>query len=186
MKKTITFFAFVFLSAVTLFAQKADYTKEPGYLDLSGLSAFMSTDKGSEIVVEEGLLKMLSKMAGEKNDDLAKQLSELKLVRMNSFDVEEKNIKEVENKIASIDKELLGRNWDRIARTKSGNEFANVYVKMSGTEKFLGIVITSINSKTNKASFINVVGNIYPEVIGKLAKNLNIPQLGKIRADMKK
>lgn len=185
MKTKITFIALFLFSSALLFAQKADYSKDPGYLDLSSLSSFATGDKGSEIIVEQGLLKMLAKMAGEKNDEISRQMGELKLVRLNSFEVSEENIKAIENKIASIDKELLGKDWDRIARTKSDNEYANIYVKTAGSDRFLGIVITSMNSKIKRASFINVVGNIDPAVIGKLAKDLNIPQLGKIRKEMK-
>jgi hypothetical protein len=184
MKKLIKYFAVMFLCAAALFAQKADYSKDPGYLDLSSLSAFTSGDKGQEIIVEQGLFTMLAKMAKENNDALAQQLSQLKLVRLNSFDVEDSNEKAVEEKMISIDKDLLNKNWDRIVRTKSNNEYTNIYVKTSGTDKFLGIVLTSINNKTKKASFVNVVGDINPELIGKLAKNLNIPELAKMGKGM--
>lgn len=186
MKRLMGCFAVLLLSAVTLFAQKADYSKDPGYIDLSSLKAFTSGDNGQEVIVEQGLFKMLAKMAKENNDELAQQLNLLKLVRFNSFDVESSNMNAVENKIASIDKELLGKSWDRIAHMKSDKEHSNIYVKTSGTDQFLGIVLTSINIKTGKASFINVVGDINPELIGKLAKNLNIPELAKMRRGMKK
>lgn len=184
MKKIIGCFVIAALSAVTLFAQKADYSKEPGYVDFGSLASFSSGDKGQEVIVEQGLFKMLAKMAGEENKEMAQQLSALKLVRFNAFDIEEGNENAIENKVASIDKDLLNKNWDRIVRTKSDNEYLNIYVKTAGTEKFLGIVLTSINSKTKKASFINVVGDIDPELIGKLAKDLNMPELAKMRKKM--
>jgi hypothetical protein len=186
MKRLMGCFAVLLLSAVTLFAQKEDYSKNPGYLDFGSLASFASGDKGQEVIVEQGLFKMLAKMAGEENKEIAQQLSALKLVRFNSFDVEAGNVNAIENKIASIDKDLLGKNWDRIVRTKSVNEYMNIYIKTAGTEKFLGVVLTSINSKTKKASFINVVGDIDPELIGKLAKDLNIPELAKVRRGMKR
>lgn len=186
MKKITICLLVVLFTSLGTFAQKADYSKEQGFYDLSSISSLAKGDKGTEILVEGGMLKMLAKMAGEKNEDMAKQLSELKLVRLTSFETDESNIKAVENKIASIDKELKDKNWERLARMKGEEEYYNIYVKTSGTEKFLGIVITSINSRAKMAAFINVVGEIDPELIGKLAKNFNIPQLGKIRKGMHK
>ncbi len=185
MKKTGIVLAVMLFASISIFAQKADYSKDPGYVDLSWTSAYTG-EKGSEILVEQGLLKMLAKMAKEQSADLVKQLENLKLVRMNSFPLNDENTKQVEGKINAIDKDLLGRDWERIARTKSNEETRNIYVKTSGSEKFLGIVVTTMNTKVKSASFINVVGEIDPEVIGKLAKGLNIPQLGGINGDSKK
>jgi hypothetical protein len=185
--KKITICLIIFIiTAVNISAQKADYSKEQGFYDLSAVTSLAKGDKGTEILVEAGMLKMLAKMTNEKNEEIAKQLGELKLVRLNSFEVNDSNIKAVEDKIALIDKELTGKNWDRLARMKGENEFYNIYVKTAGTEKFQGIVITSINGKAQMAAFVNVVGDIYPEIIGKLAKNFNIPQLGNIHKGMKK
>lgn len=185
MKKRIAAILIVLFASVSLFAQKADYSKEPGYIDLSWTSAY-SGEKGSEIMVEQGLLKMLAKMAKEQGADLVKQLEALKFVRLNSFPLTEENMKPVEAKLVSIDKELLGRDWERIMRTKSNDELRSIYVKTAGSDKFLGIVIITMNSKAKIASLINVVGEIDPEVIGKLAKGLNIPQLEQLNGGMKK
>jgi hypothetical protein len=186
MKKIFICTLIILFSALTISAQKADYSGYPGYLELKDLASFAKGDKGTEIIVEAGMFKMLAKMAGNNNEELVKQLGELKLVRLNSFEVDASNLKAVENTIASIDKDLLGKKWDRIVRIKSDNEHTNIYVKTSGTEKFQGIVIASINNKTEMASFVNVVGEISPELIGKLAKDFNIPQLGRIHKGMKK
>jgi len=186
MKRKIFILFFLLLTAAGVSAQKNDYTKDPGYFDFSAITSFMSGDKGSEIMVEEPLLKMLAKMSGDKDDELSRQFSELKLIRLNSFNIEEKDAENVENKIASIDKELTAKNWDRIVRTKSDSEYTNIYVKTSGSEKFLGIVVTSINHKTKNVSVINVVGSIYPELIGKIAKDFNLPQMDKIKKGMGK
>jgi hypothetical protein len=183
MKTKLTLAALLLFAAASVFAQKGDYTKDPGYIDLNWLSSYTSGDKGTEMIVEQGMLKMLGKMAAEKSDELAKQFGELKLVRLNSFGVSDDNIKAIEEKINAIDKELIGKDWDRLVHTKSGKDYANIYVKTSGSDRFLGIVAISLNYTHKMASFVNVVGNIDPALIGKLAKGMNIPQLGKLRKD---
>jgi len=181
MKTKLTLAALLLFAAASVFAQKGDYTKEAGYVDLSWLSSYSTGDKGTEMIVEQGMLKMLAKMATEKSDELAKQFGELKLVRLNSFGVTDENIKAIEDKMGSIDKDLLGKDWDRIVRTKSANDILNIYVKTAGSDRFLGILVTNINLKNKMASFVNVVGNIDPALIGKLSKGMNIPQLGNLR-----
>ena len=182
--KKILFFAFLFLfSSACLFAQKGNYTKEPGYVDISFLSEYTSGDNGSEVLIEEGMMKMLAQMTGGNDSSITGQLKAIKLIHLISFDAGGDVIKTMESKIADIDRDLLSKNWDRIAKTKSDKEYANIYVKSSGDGKFLGLFIASVNYKSGKTSFVNIVGNIDPAVIGKLPKEWKLPEMLKMKRD---
>jgi len=176
MKKLINTFAILFLFSAALFAQKGDYKNSPGYVDFGDLSKFESGDKVTEVLLEENLLKMAANFAKQDNPEAFDLLNGLKLVKVNSFEVNLKNQSEIEGKINRIDKDLLSKNWERIVKTRGADENANVYIKTDNNNKIYGLVVTTI-SKNQEASFINIVGNINLEDLGKLSHNLNIPSI---------
>jgi hypothetical protein len=180
-------FTLVLFTAVTVFPQdKTDYSKYPGYVDFGNISKFMSGDRVTQIELDANLLKMLSKMGGEKNADFQDVVSGLKLIRVNSFGLDAKNEKEVKEKITAIDQSLANKKWQRIIMVKEAGEYTNVYVLPSSDyENFLGLCVTTIDKNGKKghdgpeATFVNIVGNIKMSQIGRLGEKFHIPGLGK-------
>ncbi len=129
--KTITniLTLFLVLSAANLFAQETDYSKYPGYANFGNLEALQDGEMVTEILVEEKLLKMVSKFTKD-DDELSQLIGGLKLIRVNTFEVTpEQNADELMSRANKIDKELVSKKWDRIVKTKSRGEVANVYIK---------------------------------------------------------
>ena len=167
---------------------KTDYSKFPGYVDFGSLTKYMSGDNVTEINLDANLLKMLSKMGGEDNSDFQNVIGGLKLIKVNSFELNAANEKEIKDKISSIDQSLTSKNWQRIIKVKEHGEYTNVYVLPSTDyENFLGLCVTSIDpdgkkgNKTPEATFVNIVGNINMSQLGKLGSKFNIPALEKMK-----
>jgi hypothetical protein len=158
-----------------LYAQEKDYSRELGYVDFGDFSAYISNDNITEVYLDEGILGIVSKMS---KDDDGEFMSKLKLIRVNVFQVDPDNQKNVMSKINDIDKKLMAQKWNRIVRSKSKGEVANVYIKQDANNNIAGLVITTIEEK-GEAAFINIVGQIDLESMGKLGDKFNIPSLGK-------
>lgn len=173
----------VLLMAVTVRPQdKTDYSKFPGYVDFGNISKFMGGDRVTEIELNANMLKMLSKMGGERDTDFKDVMGGLKLIKVNSFGIDGRDEKEIREKVASVDKSLMAKNWQRIIKVKDGDEYTNVYVLPSSDyENFLGLCVTSIDQKGSignkgpEATFVNIVGNINMSQIGKIGDKFNIP-----------
>jgi len=78
----------------------------------------------------------------------------------------------------------MDKNWDRIVRVKKKNEVSNVYIKTVDDDKIEGLVVTNIDYD-GEASFVNIVGNIDLDSIGRLSEKFNIPEIGKMNGDNK-
>jgi hypothetical protein len=135
---------------------------------------------------------MLSKMGGEKDTSFKSVVSGLKLIRVNSFGINASNENEVKDVISSVDKSLMSKNWQRIVKVKENGEYTNVYVLPSSDyENFLGLCVTSIDSKKKKdkeraeATFVNIVGNINMSQLGKLGDKFNFPAMNKMMKEKK-
>lgn len=165
------------LLSFSVYAQKKDYSKEPGYVNFGNLSQYETDDSGTEVYLEDHLLKMVSKMSKKDDPAVAKLIEGLKLVRVNEFKVNKNNEAKIENKIEALDKELNSARWDRIVKSKNKGEIANVYIKTTSDEKICGLVVIAFN-KGKDVAFVNIVGNIDLEAIGSLSDKFDIPGIG--------
>lgn len=191
MKKiTGLFLALILFTIVSAFPQdKTDYSNMPGYVDFGNLAKFMTGDKVTEINLDANMLKMLSNIGSEDSSGFKSLVGGLKLIKVNSFGINDANEKEIMQKIGSIDQQLSGKNWQRIIKVKDKGEYTNVYILPSSDyEDFLGLVVASIDNKGKhgagrEATFVNIVGKINMSQLGKLGSKFNIPSLGKMKKE---
>jgi hypothetical protein len=184
---------FLMLIASNTYPQeKTDYSKYAGYVDFGNISKYMTGDNVKEVNLDANLLNMLSKMGGEKDTSFKSVVSGLKLIRVNSFGVNAANENQIKDLIASVDKSLMSKNWQRIVKVKENGEYTNVYVLPSSDyENFLGLCVTSIDSKKKndkeaaEATFVNIVGNINMSQLGKLGDKFNFPAMNKMMKEKK-
>lgn len=180
MKNLTKYFAVVFFALFSIAsAQNKDFSNEPGYVDFGDLSSFETGEGVTEVYLEENLLKMVGKIAKESEPDVMDLLNGLKLIKVNSFEVTDDNEAQLLSRMEEINKKLEGQNWQRIVRRKAKNESAYVYVRTGSSDKFTGLVVLALDNP-GEAAFVNIVGDINLETIGKLTNRFNIPALNKV------
>lgn len=179
MKHLIRILTALFLLGSLLTAQDKDYSGEPGYLDFGGFEEFNDRETVTEVVIEENLLRMVSKLAGKDDPELKELLSGLKLIRVNTFGLTDDDGKTLENRIEKLNKNLMNKKWDRIVRTKDRGELANVYIKSDSKDNIIGLVVMALDPN-GEAAFVNIVGKIDLETIGRLSDKFEIPSLEKV------
>ncbi|HEX9740320.1 MAG TPA: DUF4252 domain-containing protein [Ignavibacteriaceae bacterium] len=174
-------FLFIFLALFTISAySQSDYSKEPGYFDFGDLSSFEKGDGVTEVFLESNILQLVAAVTEDEEPELSAMLNGLNLVKVNVFEVSDKNESALRNKIDDLDTKLVSQKWDRIVRTRGGEEAVNVYIKTSGNKKNIdGLVVTTLD-KSGEAVFVNIVGTIDLKKIGKLGAKFDIPSLDKI------
>jgi hypothetical protein len=166
----------IFFSAFLL-AQDDVIKKNPGYFDFGDLSSFDQGEEGAEVNIEEHLLKMVAKMSANEDKQLAELLNGLKLIKVNTFEVNDKNKSVIKKKITSVQNSLSDSKWDKIVRIREKGEDVSVFLKTDRNNKINGLVVAGIMEK-GQAVFVNIVGDIDLEAIGKLGDKFDIPSLG--------
>ncbi|MCF8242850.1 MAG: DUF4252 domain-containing protein [Melioribacteraceae bacterium] len=179
MKNLIKLSVIMLMLTAVLYAQKKDYSGEPGFIEFGDLTSLETTEMVTEVILEEHLLKMVSKLTTSEDMELSELIGGLKLIRVNAFEVNEENASKISDKVKEVDSKLMARNWDRIVRTRSNNESANVYIKTGADDSIVGLVVTAFDSN-GEAAFVNIVGKIDLEAIGKLSQKFDIPSLQKV------
>ena len=178
MKQLKLLFIFIALFTISAYTQN-DYSKEPGYFEFGDLSVFEQGEGVTEVFLESNILQLVATVTEDEEPELSAMLNGLQLVKVNVFEVSDKNEDDLRNKIDELDKKLVSQKWDRIVRTKGGEEAVNVYIKTSGKKNIEGLVVTTLD-KSGEAAFVNIVGTIDLKKIGKLGAKFDIPSLDKI------
>ncbi len=179
MKNLIKIFlaVFIFSASIVIAQNDEDYSKYPGYFDFGNLSHFIKGDNVTEVNIDSHLLSMMNGLADSNSNDLSQMVQGLKLIKVYSFDVKTNEKKELLGKMNEMDVNLTSKNWDRIVKMKEPGEYTFVYVKSSPNSKeFSGLVVSTLE-KTGKATFVNIVGNINMNALGKLSHKFNFPSL---------
>lgn len=180
MKKLINLFAVLFLVSFSFVsAQETDYSNEPGYIDFGDVSAFENEDQFVEVILNERLLRMVSKLTKNEDEQLSELISGLKLIKVNVLDVNRGNKDKVDAKVKSIEKQLKSKKWERIVTAKSRGDKALVYIKADNDDNIEGLAVTAYEDDGSVA-FVNIVGKIDLETIGRLSEKFDIPSLGDI------
>ena len=177
MKKT-ALIMMLLLTTLT-FAQKSDLRNDPGYAEFGDLSIFDNGNMVAEVLIEGTLLRMVAKMMKEKDPEMYELLSGLKLVKVNAFEATKENHETITGIIKKMDAKLTGKGWNRIVKYRDRAERANIYIKTNDEDEIIGLVVMAIGDD-NEAAFVNIVGNINLETIGRLSEKFDIPELDKI------
>jgi hypothetical protein len=175
----LLFVVFIFAASVSLAQNNEDYTKFPGYFNFGNLSHFIQGNNVTEINIDDHLLSMMNGSTDNNKDDLANILHGLKLVKVYSFDVKLKEQKELLGKMNEMDESLTSKNWNRIVKVKEPDEYTFVYIKPAGNNKEISGLVVATLEKNGKATFVNIVGNINMNAIGKLSRKFNIPSFNR-------
>jgi hypothetical protein len=160
-------------------AQEAEeYKSHPGYFDLSSVPELGETESTVEIFFTPGLARLLGAM--EDGDRASENLfSALKLIKVYTFDTRTNDRARLTQKIEEMSKKLISGKWERFLRAQEKDGRTEIFTKTEG-RKIQGVVILSIDRK--EAAFVNIVGTMDFESMGKLSRKFDIPQLDSLKS----
>jgi hypothetical protein len=148
--------------------------KHPGYVDFDDIE-IPEAEETVEVYVRGPLLKLVAQATDHEDPALSKLLSKLLLIKVNTFSVNSVISQELKQKIATVESSLQKQNWEKVVRVKERDEFTNVYLKMDN-EQVIGLVVMAVEDG-DEAVFVNIVGEIDMDSIGKLGRKFDIPRL---------
>jgi hypothetical protein len=138
-----------------------------------------------EVNLQSGLLSMASRVVADKDPEAAQLIKGIKQVRVNVVKIDDTNRAATAEQLDSVRKALSAQGWEDIVIVRGKDEGdVRVQVRTRGEEAIEGLVVTVLNQKDG-AVMVNIVGEIRPEQLAKLSKNLNIPGLDKLCVEKK-
>ena len=183
--KTMTDFRNVLFSAALLLlclvlwgapakAQEA-LSREPGYVDVAVIDTWFDAPPSVEVNIQGALMRMVASASQNSNPELAGMLGKLKAIQVRGFSTEGAQRSAIVQRTSRLADRLQGQGWETVLRVREEDEDVSVQLKMRG-ETIAGLVVMATEAE-GESFFINIVGDISPEQIGRLGQALDIDPL---------
>ena len=167
-RKALTLCATVLIS-LPVMAQEDALKDLPGYVDFGELTQVFG-DPAVQISVGESLLGLVSSLSASEDPEAAELFKRLNGVRVNVFETENMAdgaidlVKDVSSKLSTL-------GWEPVVKVNSQEEQVRIFM-MIRDGKVQGITVMAVEE--NEAVFVNVIGNINPEELGKVMDKFDI------------
>lgn len=178
-KKYILAAAFFMAAFLPAFGQDVDVKKLPGYIDLDKIVIPADAEEVTEIDLGPGLLKMMSRFAGENDESDSSVFSGVFSIRVKSFEASGDRVGKIRSIMDDIEKKLNADKWENVVRVKKKDAYTTVSMLVQG-ERTIGTMIMSIDDD-NEVFFANIVGNFNIEKISELGLGLDDSTMHSIR-----
>ncbi len=172
--RLLALFGLALCLAAPAAAQNLD--REPGYVDLSELESLFRAEPKIEVNLKGALLRMVASASRRDDPEFARLLLKLKAIHVRGYDLSRAQADEVERFTSGFSRRLEGRGWETVARVREDGERVDMLVHTDG-ETIAGLVVLVVSPEDDESIFVNIVGDIDPEEIGRIGSKFDIDAL---------
>lgn len=154
-------------------ARAADPNDAPGFVDFGDLETLTGNPARVEVDLGGPMIRFLAAASREAEPDLAEMMSKLKSVRVSVFDLAPGSEEATHLKVQSLAADLEARDWERaVVVREEGETIIHMYMKFDGDD-VVGLTFMAVDDD-DEAIFINIVGEVDPEKLGRLAAKFGV------------
>ena len=157
------------LMALPVMAQEDALKDYPGYVDFGELSTVFG-EPSVQISVGESLLGLVSSLSASEDPEAAELFKRLNGVRVSVFETDSMADGAVDL-VKDVSSRLVDRGWEAVVTVNSVDEQVRVFMMINDSQ-VEGITVMAIEE--TEAVFVNVIGSINPEELGKVMGNFDI------------
>jgi hypothetical protein len=169
MKFKLLLIGLVSLLALPAMAQEDALKDFPGYVDFGALNS-MFGEPSVQIAVGGALLGFVSALSAQEDPEVAELFKRLHGVRVSVFENPALNEGTVEY-IKTISGKLSQQGWESVVTVNSEDEQVRIFMKFNG-ENVEGITVMALEQ--DEAVFVNVIGELKPDELGRVMDNFDI------------
>lgn len=163
------------IPAASVTAQRIE--NSPGYFDFRQLEDIVGAETTLEVNFKGAILKMAAEAARIEDDTLADMLLKLRGIQVRGYTLDRQARKALEDRVGPLATQLARDGWDRVVRVRDDNEFVEMLIRDTSGERVEGMMVFVIGGGDNETVFVNIVGEIDPEDIGRLGRRFRIGAL---------
>lgn len=145
---------------------------QPGYVDFGNLSETLGAEPKVQIALGGPMLNFLASASGEDDPEMAKMLQNLSGIRVNVFELNNGDAEAARARVHALAQQLVDNQWQPTVQVNDPKSPMNLFIKPAG-DHIAGLAMMVV-SGDSQAVFINVVGNVDPAALGRLAGELGI------------
>ena len=159
-----------------------DIRRDPGYVDLDAIEGWFNTEPKIIVNIKGALLNLVAEASRYEDPDLADLLHKLKWVQVRGFDTDWADFEEVQRRTRALAGRLESEGWDTVVHVRDDEEYVNVHVRVDRGH-IAGLVVMVVSPDEDETVFVNIVGEINPEQIGRIGRKFDIDPLDDVMVD---
>ena len=180
-KRTLAAAVAMLLLAGAAYAQD-DLRREPGYLDLDEITGWVEKEPKIIVNVKGALLNLVAEASRYEDPELYDLLRKLKSVQVRGYDLGWSEVREVQGRINTLAGRLEDEGWDTVVRVRDDEEDVHIHVRVDDGV-IAGMVVMVVSPEEDETVFVNIVGQIDPEQIGRIGRKFDIDPLDEMTVD---
>ncbi len=173
MCKRIVLCALLMLAFASAAWAQDDLKRDPGYVDLDEIEQWFDKEPVIIVSIKGALLKLVAEATRYEDPELANLLRKLKSVQVRGYRLNWKDFEEVQGRVSTLARRLESEGWDTVVRVRDDDEDVNVHVRVVD-DAIAGMIVMVISPDEDETVFINIVGEIDPEQIGRLGRKFDV------------
>ena len=159
-----------------------DLESDPGYVDLDQFEGWFDEEPSIIVNIKGALLKLVAEASRYEDPDLADLLHKLKAVQVRGYRLGWADFKGVEQRTNDFAKSLQAKGWDTVLRVRDDDEHVHVHVRVNDGV-IAGMMVMVVSLDDDETYFLNIVGEINPEQIGRIGRKFDIEPLDGMTVD---
>lgn len=162
---------------------QADIESDPGYVNLDEITGWFAREPSIIVNIKGALLDLVAEASRYEDPDLADLLHKLKSVQVRGFNLGYADFREAEQRTNAFAKRLEARGWDTVVLVRDhDDETVHVHVLVD-KGAIAGMMVMVVSSDEDETVFVNIVGEINPEQIGRIGRRFDIDPLNDVTVD---
>lgn len=156
--------------ALTLAQADSDFDALIDFGDLMDITG--GKEPNVEISLGGPLLRFVGNATREEDSDLADTLSSLKSIQIRVFDIADGQYDRAREQVDRVADRLTANAWMPTVKVNSDDTIVRMFMKMDG-EQVTGMTVMILEDHS-EAVFINIVGAIDPDQLGRVADKFGV------------
>jgi len=157
-----------------------DLSKHPGFVDFGFSGLFADEDLSVHVSIKDPLLRLVSEATRDSDPDLSDMVASIKSIEVHVYDVAADRRDLVLRRIGAKADQLQAGGWDPLITVRERDSRSYVFLKRQNN---VPVGLAAISVHDDEAVFVNIVGPIDPELIGRLATKFKIEALKDVGAN---
>ena len=148
--------------------------REPGYVNFAQIDRWFDAEAEVEIDIRGSLLRMVAAASRSEDPELAVMLGRMRAIQVRTYRLAPGLRTEARALSADLARSLKAQGWEGVVRVrKAGEENVDIFLRTNG-DRVSGLMLMVVSPEDGESVFINIVGEVDPEQIGRIGRRFNV------------
>lgn len=147
--------------------------RDPGYVNIDAFASWFDETPTVEVNIKGALLRMAAAATRHEDPVLADMLLKLRAIQVRTFRYRPALHNQLTSRTEGLSRRLKEQGWETIVRVRDEGENVDMFLRQRG-ERVQGMMVSVVSPDEQEVVFINIVGEIDPEEVGRLGSRFEI------------